>query len=458
MPDRMKQTGSLPAQAQSGTHLQTRSSGWVSLWTERANWPQQVLAFLPLTLFFPVGVMYGGVLVFYISLLLSCVSNDTWRLKLQAIRCSPMLLPVLALSAVSIVAAVLHERPAGEFWSGFWHYQTYIFLFPFLCVGAGVWQQKALKNFFAGAVFAASLYYLNLLHVLPANTLFRSYVVYEGNKSILLGILLALASGWMLHELVLRKNHLLVRMFVLAYVVLALLLLAKTRTASLIFVLLCVLMALRNLRWSWRSALVLACLLMAGVGTWNYVLSLPAPVTCAVNEMQLAGARPAQILVTRAQCTVHQVHSFNEGKNIGEDGMRLEIYKVTSQIIAEQVVLGHGIANWMPLYQQRAKGMMSGTMTTPHNDYLLYFTELGIAGLAALLWIWLSQLWLAHRMTKQAQTRERAMLLAMLGITMMVGGMFNAILRDGVFGMALMILLAIPLAGVRTGYRRANAT
>ncbi|MFZ6675558.1 O-antigen ligase family protein [Undibacterium sp. Xuan67W] len=453
----MKQTGSLPAQAQSDTHLPTRSGGWAPLWTERANWPQQVLAFLPLTLFFPVGVMYGGVLVFYISLLLSCVSNDAWRLKVQAIRCSPMLLPVLALSAVSIVAAVSHERPAGEFWSGFWHYQTYVFLFPFLCVGAGVWQQKALKNFFVGAVFAASLYYLNLLHVLPANTLFRSYVVYEGNKSILLGILLALASGWMLHELVLRKNHLLIRMFVLAYVVLAVLLLAKSRTASLIFILLCVLMALRNLRWSRLSALVLAGLLVAGVGTWNYVLSLPAPETCAVNEMQLAGTTPTQILVMRAQCTVHQVHSFNEGKNIGEDGMRLEIYKVTSQIIAEQVVLGHGIANWMPLYQQRAKGMMSGTMTTPHNDYLLYFTELGIAGLAALLWIWLSQLWLAHRMTKQVQTRERAMLLAMLGVTMMVGGMFNAILRDGVFGMALMILLAIPLAGVRTDDRQSNA-
>ncbi|MCU6435781.1 O-antigen ligase family protein [Undibacterium sp. Jales W-56] len=435
MPDRLMQTEPL-----SGT---SQSSG-AALWTRRTAWPQQVLAWLPLTLFFPVGVMYGGVLAFYISLLLSNGYQDKW----QCLRLSPMLPPVLGLTVVSIAAALLHQRPAGEFWSAFWHYQTYLFLFPFLCVGSGAWQAKAIRIFFAGAIFAASLYYLNLLHLLPNNTLFRSYVVYEGNKSILLGILLAVASGWMLHELVLRRNHLLIRILVLIYVGLALLLLAKTRTASLIFVLLCVLMALRNLRCSWRSGLALACLLAAGLGIWNYVLSLPAPATCIANEMQAAGAGPAQILATRAQCTVHQIHSFNEGKKIGEDGMRLEIYKITSQIIAEQPLLGHGIAHWMPLYQQRAKGLMSGTMTTPHNDYLLYFTELGIAGLAALLWIWLTQLWLARRMMQHAQTRERAMLLAMLGLSMMVGGMFNAILRDGVFGMAFMILLAIPLAGV----------
>ncbi len=40
------------------------------------------------------------------------------------------------------------------------------------------------------------------------------------------------------------------------------------------------------------------------------------------------------------------------------------------------------------------------------------------------------------------------MLLGMLGVAVIVGGMFNAILRDLVFGMPFMILLAIPLAGV----------
>lgn len=100
--------------------------------------PSHILAYLPLTLFFPVGVMYGGVLLFYIGLIASGGFAQKW----QRIRQSPMLWPVLTLSAVSVLIALIHDRPDGEFWSGFWHYQTFLFLFPFLSIGAGIWQKK----------------------------------------------------------------------------------------------------------------------------------------------------------------------------------------------------------------------------------------------------------------------------------------------------------------------------
>ena len=222
----------------------------------RTGLPQQILAWLPLSLFFPVGVMYGGVLLFYISLIVSGEYAQKW----QSVRASPMLFPALILSVVSLVVGVLQVRPAGEFWASFWHYQTYLFLFPFLCVGAGAWQKKALHIFFSGAVYGATLFYLNALQLLPDSKLFQSYIVYQGNKSILLGILLALAAGWMLHTwrdsyrmfgtnlvksltekkrfglLGWKKNHVLWRVLAFLYIVLALLLLAKTRTASVIFV------------------------------------------------------------------------------------------------------------------------------------------------------------------------------------------------------------------------------
>ena len=127
--------------------------------------------------------------------------------------------------------------------------------------------------------------------------------------------------------------------------------------------------------------------------------------------------------------------------------MRLEMYQITAQIIAEKPWTGHGIGNWLALYQARAQGMMSAAMTTPHNDFLLYCSELGVFGMLALMGIFCQQLRVAKQM-QDSEHQERAMLLAMLGVTMIVGAMFNAILRDGVFGMAFMILLAIPLAGV----------
>lgn len=410
--------------------------------------PQQILSYLPFSLFFPVGVMYAGVILFYASLL---ISGD-YAAKWQRVRGSPLLLPVLTLTAFCIASALGQDRPATfskEFWPGFWHYQTYLFLLPFLAVGAGPWQRRAIQVFFAGALMAASLFVLNYFHLLPANTLFRSYVVYEGNKSILLGILLAIAAGWMLHELRLRQDRRLLRMVVLLYVVAALVLLAKTRTASLLFVLLCALMLMRNFSWSWRSLVLPLVLLAALAGGWKYALGLPPPATC---EVRLVQAPPWEIFKLRTLCTIHQLRDFSEGRKVNEDGMRLEIYQITGQIIAEKPWSGHGIASWMALYQQRAQGLSSAGMTTPHNDYLLYLSELGVFGLLLLLVIWCAQFLAARRMARSQDValNEKAMLLAMLTLAMMVGGMFNAILRDGVFGMAFMILLAIPLAGVET--------
>lgn len=422
------------------TQMNPHSS--IAVW--RATLPQQVLAWLPLSLFFPVGVMYGGVLLFYISLLASGDYAQKW----QRVRASPMFLPVLFLSLITLISGLSQVRPDGEFWSSFWHYQTYLFLFPFLSVGAGAWQKKALQIFFAGAIYAATLFYLNALQLLPDSKLFQSYIVYEGNKSILLGILLALAAGWMLHVWRWQNDFALWRAAALVYVVLALLLLAKTRTASVIFIVLCCVMLLRNIRFSWRKSLLLLLPIgVLGMGA-NYIAGLPAPETCLVTAMRDANMSSANIAFTRGVCTVHQIRDFSQGKKIEEDGMRLEIYKNTLELIAEKPWTGHGIGKWLPLYQAKAKDMMSGTMSTPHNDYLLYCAELGVFGLLALLWIWLKQFIIARKM-RNGLHQKHAMLLAMLGMTMMLGGMFNAILRDGVFGMALMILLAIPLAGVK---------
>lgn len=406
----------------------------------RTDLPRHVLSVMPLTLFFPLGWMYAGVLLFLISLAIS----GNYREKGQAILASPMLAPILSLSLVSCLVAIFLPRPAGEFWPALLHYQTYLFLLLFLCVGAGEWQRRAVVFFLAGALIAASLFYLNFLQMLPVNTMTRSYVIYQGNKSILLGILMAVAAGWTLNRLVESKERRWVRLLVFAYIAVALLFLTKSRTASLIMVCLCALVPLTRLRLSWRNlAFMAGALLLLWVGL-QYALSLPAPEQCAVRQMQMQHYSPAEIMRDRGLCTLHQVRAFAHGQNAGEDGMRAEIYQITGRIAVEKPWTGHGIASWLVEYQARARGLASGTMTTPHNDYLLYATEIGIFGVAALLWIWLSQLRIARKIGG-----EHGMMLAMLAVTMIIGGMFNAILRDAVFGMAFMILLAIPLAGVR---------
>lgn len=409
----------------------------------RQTLPQQILSWLPVTLFFQVGLMYAGLVLF----LLSWAFSGDWKNKISQIRSSALFVPVLALSVVSVLIGLIHPRPEGEFAAAFLHYQSYCLLFPMLSLRAGAWQNQALKNFFFGAILAATLFYLNALGALPAIKLFKSYVVYEGNKSILLGLLLAIAAAWMLHEWRLRKNQHAWRALAFIYVLLALVLCAKSRTASLLFILLCGVLVCRNFRFRWWQVLASGAVLTTLVFAINYIAHLPSPVTCLAKQMhdvhQMHGA---EIMMNRAICTVHQVRDFGQTKQVSEDGMRLELYMNTWQMITASPWIGHGIGNWLPMYQQKAQGQISEKMTTPHNDYLLYWFELGLGGLVALLAIWLTQLRIAFRMVNSEHS-ERAMLVSMLTLSMMFAACFNAILRDGVFAFAMLILLAIPMAG-----------
>lgn len=391
----------------------------------RNHLPQTILAILPLLLFFPIAIVYAGVFLFMASLVIA----GEYRAKWMTAKQNPLFWPVLVLLAISWFAAVVLDRPEQGFWSSFGHYQTYLFLLLFISVGGGAWQDKARHWFFAGAIYAASLYYLSLLKLLPAVQPFTNYVVYNGNKSILLGILLAIAASWMLAELmaVRERRAFWWRACALVYVSMALLFLAKTRTGVLIFLLLCVLASIRYWRWTWRSM----CWLLGTV----VVIGIASG---AAGELR-----------TRALGTFSDVMAFSQGHKISEQGNRLEIYTVTSGIIAEKPLTGHGIGSWEAHYIERARARGMHFFSTPHNEYLLYATEMGLLGMAALLWVWLAQLAAGWKMGG-----EHGMRLMMVGIAMMVGGMFNAILRDAVFGMAFMVLLAIPLAGSKRWPRR----
>ncbi len=385
----------------------------------RDTLPQAILSGLPLTLFFPVGIIYTGVLLFLLSLLF----DGDYRTKWLTAKSNPLFWPVLVMFIVTCLSALIVGRPQSGFWNGFAHYQVYIFLLFFVSVGAGDWQRRAVTVFFIGAIYAATLYYLSLFKLLPTITPFTNYVIYGGNKSILLGILLAIAAAWMLYEMTVLQDRrwLWARIIAFLYVAIALLFLTKTRTASLIFVLLCSFILLKHFTFSWRSGLWLLGLFVLFGVAWQSATDL---------RMRVAD-------------TIKEISTFSQRKTESEGGNRLAMYSITSEIIAERPLLGHGIAAWAPLYEARAQGLSSAGMVTPHNDYLLYAAEIGLIGLAVLLWTWGVQLAVAWKIGG-----EHGMLLGMLGVAVIVGGMFNAILRDLVFGIPFMILLAIPLAGV----------
>ncbi len=388
----------------------------MSLFDVKETKAQFILSLLPMTLFFPVGIVYAGILVFLVALIL----GGQYRYKWQVIVDSPLFLPVMGLLAVTCVAGVFLERPAG-FWSAFAHYQNYLVLLIFISVGGGGWQKRALHVFFSGALLAATLLYLNFFNLLPDWGLFQSYRSYSGNKSILIGILLGIAGGWMLNEICARHDHKWQRIAALLYIAIALLFLAKTRTGSLIFIFSCALVLLRYMTFSWRGVL----------------LAFGTVVLLGVAWQTANGFRD------RLLGTVSDVKAFVSGGKISSEGIRLEMYTITANMIEEHPFTGGGIGTWIVKYPEKAKGLLSAEMATPHNDYLLYAAEIGLIGFLALLWIWITQLIVAVKIGG-----ENGLRLFTIGIAIMFGGLVNAILRDALFAIAFMILLAIPLAGI----------
>lgn len=380
--------------------------------------PQNVLAILPFLLFFPSGVLYVGVLLFLLALALS----GGYREKLQRICAHPLFYPVLGILGVTTLIALFQDHSVPRFASAFAHYQIYLFLLGFIAVGGGAWQRRAIHAFMAGAVMAATLFYLRAAGLLPPIALFTNIQHYSGNNSIMIGIMLALAAPMLLFDATMQETRkaALFRLALFAYVGFALLFFASTRTGAVIFVVLCGLVLLWvGKRWPGRALALLAVLVVIGLISWQASSTLRA----------------------RALQTVVAAKSVD---STAEKDVRIDLYQTAAGMVVEKPWFGHGIGQWLSLNRERAETDAARSMTTPHNDYLLYAAEIGIVGLGAFLWTWVSQLWLAARING-----AMGMYLLMITLGLLLGGAFNAILRDLVFGMPFMILLAIPLAGLR---------
>ncbi|WP_293776340.1 O-antigen ligase family protein [uncultured Oxalicibacterium sp.] len=386
---------------------------------------QFILSLLPFTLFFPVGITNFGVVLFAVAVLLAGNHAQRW----QRVKNHPLFFPILGLLAVCCLEGAILPR-SHDFWKAFLHYQIYLFFLLFISVGAGAWQRHALNMLFVGAGYAATLFYIHHLHPLPDWSIFQNYILYAGNKSILIGMMLGVAGGLLFNDLIEQKQGRWWRIFLLVYIAIALFLFAKTRTGSVMFFLVCGVVFLRHLRFSWRTGVVAVALLMAAVLIWQ--------TADGFRERMLG--------------TYHDLKAFSQGGTVSSEGVRLEMYRITLDMIRENPVMGGGIGTWGEQYPTRAQGLLSENMATPHNDYLLYTAEIGLLGVATLLTIWLTQLWIGMRMYGADGTRVLA-----ITVALMFGGAVNAILRDALFGMAFMILLAIPLAGV-SRHRRTSST
>jgi O-antigen ligase len=127
-------------------------------------------------------------------------------------------------------------------------------------------------------------------------------------------------------------------------------------------------------------------------------------------------------------------------------GRRLEWYENTLKIVRDYPLLGVGTGGFPKVYNERVPGV-DGPSRHPHNQYLLTTVELGLAGLAALLFFFYSHACTSARLPDRASRVLAHGLLAL----MVVGCLFNSFLLDHNEGVFFCWLSGLLLAGAAPG-------
>ena len=384
----------------------------------RQELPQQVLSFLPLCLFVPIGMTYVGIVLFILTWLLSGNFKSKW----DNVQQHPMLLPVLALSLMVCWTSLSLPRSPEHFWSGFARYQTYLFLILFVSVGGGAWQGRAMRVFGYASIYGATIYDLGALGVLPEINLFRTYFIPSGNNNTITGIVLAIAAAWWLHLALSAQGKIcLKKLAVFGYAAFPILFIAHTRSGVLTLCLLCGWVLFRSAALKGRRWAVIAVLTLAAIVVWS----------------------TSSIVKERTMTSIEHTRQFLSGEKTGEP--RLEMIERTLVMIAEKPWTGHGIYMWQAQFPERGKGLeYAQGVATPHSDYILFAAEMGVFSVLILLGIFFTQ----YKISRQLGQDGRAFL-GLVTLAMLMNAATSPLLRDARFGLAFMILLVIPLAGVR---------
>ncbi|MES2483465.1 MAG: O-antigen ligase family protein [Pseudomonadota bacterium] len=147
---------------------------------------------------------------------------------------------------------------------------------------------------------------------------------------------------------------------------------------------------------------------------------------------------------------VNESRAFGQGERNTSAGQRLEFWSRSVQILAERPLYGFGAGSWNTEYRRMAgERIIPNTVDVrnPHQEYLLWAVQLGIAGPLLLIAVFAALL----RDARGFARREREALRAVLWLTAILC-LLNSVLYDAVTGETFVLALGMLLAlGAATG-------
>ncbi len=123
-------------------------------------------------------------------------------------------------------------------------------------------------------------------------------------------------------------------------------------------------------------------------------------------------------------------------------GLRMEFYRDTFAIVREHPVFGAGTGSFPAAYAAVVSGKHMIETANPHNEYLLIASQIGLIGLASLLYLFYRQ-WRYAGELVQPLFRDLARGLV---LTFIIGCLFNSLLLDHTEGLLFAWMSALVFA------------
>lgn len=167
-----------------------------------------------------------------------------------------------------------------------------------------------------------------------------------------------------------------------------------------------------------------------------------------VVALSMVGYTVSPTLRGRVDITLHEAQVWQPGQGRNEAssiGTRMDFYTNTLKIIARHPFVGAGTGGFEKAYRQEIAGTEIASSNNPHNQFLLLTAQLGLPGLAALIYLLLTQ-W---RTARNLSTEEECLLARGIVLTLIAGSLFNSMMLDHTEGLFYAWFSGLLFAGYR---------
>ena len=367
----------------------------------------------------PVSVVLDNVLMGVIAILWLLGGN--LRDKLAVVRANPVALAALVLFALLLLGLAYGTRDVSDLGK----YVDLLLLPVFLTYFQDAATRRRAWWLFSGVVLASIV--ISLLAsrgVLVDNPLLPRTAEYPPafKSTITQSLLVAFAAY--LFALLAREN------------------ISRPRRALLV---LCVLFAVHNVIFTiyGRTGYVV----LAALFVYYFAVTFGRRGLVAIALLGAltfyAAYRTSDTFHERMRLAAEEALAWKPGQPASTSvGMRLEFYANTLKIIREHPLIGSGTGSFPGVYARAVEGSGMAATDNPHNEYLLVAVQIGLVGLAAMLYLFYQQLRQSARLPS-ALYRDLARGLV---ITYAIGCLFNSLLLDHTEGLLFAWLSALIFA------------